>query len=185
MRRTISNQPFRRTLTIGFVGVAFSVYHISTAYCMEATNKKISNDQKTGKSVNTASTSNDQAKSEINDAEMNTMVDAIMPLLGQLTYGSVLGGCAGYAAKKMTRTAALAIGGTFLFLQALAWQGYIFVDWQKIQGDVVSKLDQDGDGDFDGDDVRIIIQNLWGFVKFQIPSYTGFGSGFLAGFKYG
>ena len=44
---------------------------------------------------------------------------------------------------------------------------------------------QDGDGDFDGEDVKLIVANMWDFIKFQLPSATGFGAGFVAGFKYG
>jgi len=126
----------------------------------------------------------ENAKKE-DDVVVNSIMAMLGPILGKISYGSCLGGCAGYALKKMTKAAAMAIGGVFLFLQVLAYKGYIFVDWQKVEKDVVSKLDQDGDGDFDGDDVKILVANMWDFVKFQLPSASGFGLGFVAGFKYG
>jgi len=38
------------------------------------------------------------------------------------------------------------IGGAFIFLQSLAYSGYIQVDWGKVEREYRQVLDLDGDG---------------------------------------
>merc|ERR1719471_307701 len=147
----------RRRVLVGMISTGVSLFQIQHAYCDAATATDSSNE----------------------------IMDMIKPMAGQISYGVVLGGCAGYAAKKMTKVAAFAVGGVFLGLQGLAYNGYISVNWEQIEQETIQKLDQDGDGDFDGDDVKLIIGNLYDFVKFQLPGAGGFATGLVLGLKWG
>merc|ERR1719195_1523568 len=97
----------RRRVLFGLVSTGVSIAQIQQAYCDTATA--------------TATDSKDE------------IMNLIKPMAGQISYGVVLGGCAGYAAKKMTKVAAFAVGGVFLGLQGLAYQGYINVNWEQIE----------------------------------------------------
>jgi len=176
-RPSLFSQSLRRSLTIGFVGLAFSYSQIRSATCTSKQQVSETKNENAGKDEKCVSTEE--------DAAFDMMMSYMAPFLGQLTYGSALGGCTGYALKKMTKAAAFAIGSVFLLLQVLAFKGYIFVDWKKVEKDVVESLDQDGDGDFDGDDVKIMMGNIWSFLKWQLPSAGGFGTGFYLGWRYG
>lgn len=125
------------------------------------------------------------AESSEKENFMDNIGVMLKPLAGQISYGVVLGGCAGYAAKKMTKVAAFAVGGVFLGLQGLAYKGYINVNWEQIEKEAINKLDQDGDGDFDGDDVKLIMGDFYDFAKFQLPGAGGFGTGLVLGLRYG
>lgn len=172
----------KRIAKFGIIGAVMTMVRMPTAYCVTTPAEPPKEDEVVAdKKVDEAEVGVDKPA----DPVVNSILAMLGPILGKISYGSCLGGCAGYALKKMTKAAAMAIGGVFLFLQVLAYKGYIFVDWQKVEKDVVSRIDQDGDGDFDGDDVKILVANMWDFVKFQLPSASGFGLGFVAGFKYG
>ncbi|KAJ3391360.1 hypothetical protein HDU84_006105 [Entophlyctis sp. JEL0112] len=58
----------------------------------------------------------------------------------------LLGACSGFAAKKIAKGAGLTIGLGFMGLQALAYTGFVKVDWSKVESALVKKLDADGDG---------------------------------------
>jgi hypothetical protein len=49
---------------------------------------------------------------------------------------------------------ALVVGSLFIFVQGLAYCGYIEVKWGKVIGDVEKKLDTDGDGKVTSSDVK-------------------------------
>ena len=58
------------------------------------------------------------------------------PPLGTLGVGGLLGASAGYAAKKLSRVALLAVGLGFLLVQLLAWQGWIEVHWEQVEAEI-------------------------------------------------
>lgn len=180
--RRIPLQRAGRFLGMGMLGAALTMHHVTIAYCAGAGTEPEENSPESKDKKKIAEECNSKTEDE---AAIEGILSLMGPFLGQVSYGSLLGGSAGYAAKKMTKAAACAIGATFLFLQFLAYKGYIFIEWRKVEEDVVKALDQDGDGDFDGDDVKLIVENMWDFIKFQLPSASGFGLGFVAGFKYG
>eukprot|EP01119_Soliformovum_irregulare_P009480 TRINITY_DN2281_c0_g1_i1.p1 TRINITY_DN2281_c0_g1~~TRINITY_DN2281_c0_g1_i1.p1 ORF type:complete len:200 (+),score=51.54 TRINITY_DN2281_c0_g1_i1:73-672(+) len=50
--------------------------------------------------------------------------------LGSL--GGILGFAAGYAAKKSIKAVLILVGAQFMFLQALAYVGFIHIDWNRV-----------------------------------------------------
>jgi len=103
----------------------------------------------------------------------------------QITFGGVLGFTAGYVLKQVGRLAALGVGLVFLTFQALHFNGYIYVDWNRIRKSTITVLDQDGDGDLDEDDVRILKNKILRFVQFNFPSTGSFVPFFWLGIQYG
>jgi len=109
----------------------------------------------------------------------------LIPFGGKFSFGALVGLCAGYALKKVGKAAALAVGISFLGLQGLAYGGYISINWKEVEKSAIEKLDQDGDGDFDGEDVKIIAHRVYAAIRYQVPGGAGFAIAFLYGFKQG
>eukprot|EP00056_Hartaetosiga_gracilis_P002107 m.50813 g.50813 ORF g.50813 m.50813 type:complete len:160 (-) comp10912_c0_seq2:206-685(-) len=107
------------------------------------------------------------------------------PLSANFSLGTVAGVCASIAIKKLSRKAAFVVGGGYLALQLLSYNGYITVNWNKIEHDVVSVFDTDGDGKILEGDVNYWQEQVQGMLKYEVPtSLAGFGSGLALGWKY-
>jgi uncharacterized membrane protein (Fun14 family) len=78
---------------------------------------------------------------ENKDDPMATAIEKIKPLMAQMSFGSVMGFCSGYALKKVGKAAAVVLGCGFVALQTCVSFGYLKVDWQKISDDTQKKLD--------------------------------------------
>mmetsp|Transcript_3244 Transcript_3244/g.3602 ORF Transcript_3244/g.3602 Transcript_3244/m.3602 type:complete len:122 (-) Transcript_3244:375-740(-) len=106
------------------------------------------------------------------------------PILAKLSFGSIVGYCSAAAAKTVGKAAAVLAGLSFIVVQSAVYSGYVEVDWEKIQGDAIKKIDTDGDGQITVDDAK----NYWGKVKQiltnKIPSAGGFSIGFMYGLQY-
>jgi uncharacterized membrane protein (Fun14 family) len=71
-----------------------------------------------------------------------TALDKLKPYMAQLSFGSVMGFCSGYALKKIGKAAAVVVGCGFVALQTCVSFGYLKVDWAKVSEDAQKKLDQ-------------------------------------------
>ena len=77
-------------------------------------------------------------------AKEDPMIEALekaKPLLSKFTFGSVIGYCSGMAAQKIGKAIAVVAGLSFIALQSAVYSGYVDVDWKKVQGDAVAKID--------------------------------------------
>ncbi len=94
-----------------------------------------------------------------------------------LTFGGVAGVVVGYAAKKMTKLAALLLGLLFILLQVLAYEGFITINWAAVQhGAETVWRDPHG---------MTLADHLWEIVTANLPFGGGFVAGFAVGFKLG
>ncbi|CAG8435895.1 680_t:CDS:2 [Funneliformis caledonium] len=104
---------------------------------------------------------------------------------GDITFGSILGFCTGFLFKKIGKMVAIAVGIGFVFLQYMAYQGFVTIHWQRINNAFTQEMDVDQDGHVTARDtkskLRILIDLLT--VKFQFKSC--FVSGFYLGLRYG
>eukprot|EP00927_Polykrikos_kofoidii_P032573 TRINITY_DN27703_c0_g1_i2.p1 TRINITY_DN27703_c0_g1~~TRINITY_DN27703_c0_g1_i2.p1 ORF type:complete len:244 (+),score=36.78 TRINITY_DN27703_c0_g1_i2:61-732(+) len=107
--------------------------------------------------------------------------DFLIPLGGQLTLGSTLGWCAGMALRTFGRVAAVGVGGTFCIVQALAYKGFIEVDWRKVEKQYLRLMDKDQDGAIGVHDVTHVWNRAQDVLAFNLPA----GAGFTAGLVYG
>ena len=125
------------------------------------------------------------AGDENNDAVARAITLA-GPYLSQMGMGGFFGVCSGYALKKIGRLAAVGTGVVFIFLQGLAYKGFIDINWEKVQAKVKEAIDLNNDGKLDGGDLLV----LWNkYIKpvltYHLPGAVGFPVGFLLGFKNG
>lgn len=126
--------------------------------------------------ANAAAAAFDAALSRINVEELGL----------QLTLGSVAGFCSGYALKKVSKAAAIAVGVGFVGLQLLRYNGIISdVDWGHVEESLVRALDTDGDGKLTLNDLRTHLIRTVGVLGFNIPSGAAFGGAFILGLRYG
>eukprot|EP00048_Salpingoeca_helianthica_P015677 m.227992 g.227992 ORF g.227992 m.227992 type:complete len:170 (+) comp17374_c0_seq1:21-530(+) len=109
---------------------------------------------------------------------------ALVPFGGKLTFGAITGYCAGYASKKISKAAAMVVGTGFIALQILAYNGYVTVNWKKVEDDVMKKLDANGDGVVDAKDLQPFFKKTMSALQYNMPSSTGFVTGYVLGLKY-
>ena len=124
-------------------------------------------------------------KSEINKQITSLFNTPIKSIGGPISFGLIMGGCAGYATKKVTKIAAGFIGITFIGLQILQHNGYINIDWNKVEKDIIKAVDQNNDGKLDEKDLIILKQKYMSVIAQSMLSGSGFAAGFLMGIRYG
>ncbi|KAG7343354.1 FUN14 family protein [Nitzschia inconspicua] len=112
-------------------------------------------------------------------------LDTLKPYVTQLSFGSVMGFCSGYALKKVGKAAAVVVGCGFIALQTCVSFGYLKIDWARLSEDAQKKLDKSGDGKLDMEDAKIYWQKLKILLTENLPSSSGFSLGFLLGVKSG
>eukprot|EP00730_Choanoeca_flexa_P002033 TRINITY_DN10884_c0_g2_i2.p2 TRINITY_DN10884_c0_g2~~TRINITY_DN10884_c0_g2_i2.p2 ORF type:complete len:139 (+),score=31.44 TRINITY_DN10884_c0_g2_i2:169-585(+) len=119
---------------------------------------------------------------EENNETALSLKAAAGPIMSNMTVGGVAGYCAGTAVKKVSKAVATVVGMSFLALQLLAFNGYVVVNWEKIEGDIRSIVDKDGDGKVDAEFWQTQMQKI---LNYQLPaSFAGFGVGFGLGLRY-
>jgi len=97
--------------------------------------------------------------------------------LAPLGFGGVAGAIVGYTAKKVTKLAALVLGGVFILVQILAYEGFVEVHWDQVQK-VAESTWQDAQG-------VTLAQRAWEILIANLPFGAGFATGFAIGFKIG
>ena len=102
----------------------------------------------------------------------------------RFTMGTLLGALSGYAAKRFSKEAAYYLGLSFIALQILHYKGYIEVKWKTVLHDIESVLDQDGDGKFTFQDVRMLLKKFMKVLTTGLPSSAGFATGFYAALQW-
>jgi uncharacterized membrane protein (Fun14 family) len=105
----------------------------------------------------------------------------MMGRCGEISLGSGLGFCSGYALKQVGKVAAVTIGTLFVLAQVAQSKGYIEIHWHKVEKDVVNAVDPDGDGKITKKDLHEWYQRLMKVLQANLPSSAGFAGGFLLG----
>mmetsp|Transcript_6553 Transcript_6553/g.8516 ORF Transcript_6553/g.8516 Transcript_6553/m.8516 type:complete len:125 (+) Transcript_6553:63-437(+) len=121
---------------------------------------------------------------ESKDDPVNAIIAQAKPIIAKLGFGTVVGYCSGMAMKKIGKAVAFVIGMGFIVVQGAVSAGYIAVDWNKVQSDVVSTVDTNNDGKLDEEDVKAYWANVKKVLINGIPDAGGFSLGFLWGVKY-
>ncbi len=81
-------------------------------------------------------------------------------MLGQLGYGFSMGYCSGYCLKKTSKMVAFGVGGIFITIQTLSYNGYIQVNMDKLEKDVDSIMDLNHDGKVDIKDAEVLYNKV-------------------------
>ncbi|KAL4506541.1 hypothetical protein ABPG72_000112 [Tetrahymena utriculariae] len=101
----------------------------------------------------------------------------------EITLGTVFGYCSGAFTRRMARIGVFVSGGLFVTAQLLSFQGYVNIEWNKMEQDAVKALDQNGDNKIDMQDFKIIYDKYLSTLQYRLPSSTGFAAGFLLGWR--
>ena len=115
---------------------------------------------------------------------INELIERSKPLLSKLTVGGILGYCSGTAAKKVGKALAIIVGLVYMGVQSAAYGGYLQIDWKKVETDITTRIDTDGDGKFTEQDLKNYWNKVKEILKYNIPNASGFSVGFLYGLKY-
>jgi uncharacterized membrane protein (Fun14 family) len=101
---------------------------------------------------------------------------------GAVTIGGVTGFCAGFVAKKVSTVALFFLGSTFCVFQLAATQGYIEINWDKLENDVAVVIEKGKQTDMETGNPEDYINKL---APLLLENGTGTGGGFAAGFVLG
>ncbi|KAJ3326180.1 Pecanex-like protein 4 [Boothiomyces sp. JEL0866] len=101
--------------------------------------------------------------------------------LKDLGIASIFGGSAGFAFKRLTRTAAFFVGIAVTGIQGLAYSDIIRINWPKVEQLMVSHFDQNGDGKFDQDDITFGVSKVMKKLGSDFPTASGFATSFWLG----
>ncbi|CAM9333702.1 unnamed protein product [Laminaria digitata] len=99
----------------------------------------------------------------------------------QLSFGFMMGICCGFAAKKTARAALVGVGLAFGSLQMLSYLGYVKMDYDKIEGEMMGVLDLDKSGKVDTDDMKVLYDRIMKVATYNLPAGSGFAAGALIG----
>lgn len=100
---------------------------------------------------------------------------------GQLSFGAAAGLVSGYALRQGGKMIGLVAGTGFMFVQSLAYLGYIEVNWRKVERNYKNILDRNGDGKITSADFKLLFKDTSELLKFSLPSGSGFTSGLAFG----
>ncbi|KXZ50875.1 hypothetical protein GPECTOR_14g125 [Gonium pectorale] len=81
--------------------------------------------------------------------------------------------------KKVGQLVAVCVGLGFLFVQALAYTGFVTVNWSHVHTTVHNILDVNKDGKVDAEDFKPIVAGGLAALSQGIPSVGGFLAGFM------
>ncbi len=105
-----------------------------------------------------------------------------MPM-GEIGYGFIMGYSSGFCIKKFSKVAAFGVGGIFILVQTLSYNGYATINQDKISDDVKDILDLNHDGMVDEKDVQIAFDKVETMLSYSMPAGGGFTSGLVIGLR--
>ncbi|ORX88278.1 hypothetical protein BCR32DRAFT_288784 [Anaeromyces robustus] len=103
----------------------------------------------------------------------------------EISIGCIAGFCSGYATKKLSKKAGVALGAGFIGLQALNYTGLVTVHWDILEKKLVKSLDQDNDGKLTKNDLNIATARYVHLLTQDLPFAGGFAASFALGMKSG
>ncbi|KAJ3022792.1 hypothetical protein HKX48_005268 [Thoreauomyces humboldtii] len=119
------------------------------------------------------------------DKASPSLISALPADVSEVTMSTALGATAGFASKKLAKTAGLLIGVGFIGVQALAHADILHVNWPKVENFMIGRVDEDGDGKLTGKDLQIKATRMLHNLTTDFPSSAGFAAAFAIGFRYG
>jgi uncharacterized membrane protein (Fun14 family) len=104
-------------------------------------------------------------------------------LPGKIGYGFMMGYSSGFCLKKVSKVVAFCLGGVFITLQTLSFNGYIKLDYDKMKDVATDQLDLNNDGKIDIQDAKILFDKVNDIVGYNMPAGGGFTSGLIFGLR--
>ncbi len=79
---------------------------------------------------------------------------------------------------------AFGVGGAFVSLQFLSYNGYLHIDYARLHQNIEKVMDLNGDGKFDENDASLMINKAYDIASYNMPSGCGFAAGFVMGLRF-
>ena len=148
---------FRRALTFNIAALPFTLNPL-LIFCDAASNN---NNKKTPFDVLKTFDFSDPMKSlskttdELlkTDVVQQASIDAFKLLKegipSQIGYGFMMGFTSGYTVKKVSKVVSFVVGASFICLQGLSYNGFVTVNYDKLEKQASSYLDLNRDGNMD------------------------------------
>jgi uncharacterized membrane protein (Fun14 family) len=114
-------------------------------------------------------------------AKAHELMEGGLPV--QVSYGFMMGYSSGYCLKKVSKIMAFALGGVFIAVQSLSYNGYMIVNYEKVQKDVERLMDLNHDGKVDEKDAKVAYEKIHDVLSYNMPTGGGFGAGLLMGLR--
>lgn len=102
---------------------------------------------------------------------------SVFPYAEQLGFGLVAGFAVGYALKKVGKVFAIVLGLAFVFVQLLAYGGFVTVHWSEVQARVDPLLARDSLGS--------AWEGLVGVLTYNLAFAGAFVPGLVVGLRRG
>lgn len=106
--------------------------------------------------------------------DLNQLLNSSIAPLG---FGGAAGAMVGYAAKKLSKLAAILLGVLFITLQILAHMGFIQIQWGSVQSTAAAA--------WKNPEGTTLADHAWQIITVNLPFGGGFITGFAIGFKLG
>ena len=186
--RPIFRQAFARAskqlLKVSTIGIATYYLIASDSHCM---NNGASDSSSTAIGSDASGSGGGDANNKKggNDA-VESAITKLAPYLNQIGFGTVAGFCSGYVMKKVGQIAAFLVGVGFIGFQVVKYYSgeEKLVDMDMLKAEAEKRLDVDGDGKFDSNDVIILWKKWKNILTNNIPNASGFSAGFLLGLRF-
>lgn len=185
--RPIFRQAFARAskqlLKVSTIGIATYYLIANDSYCMN--NGASDSSSAIGSDASGRGGGDAKNKKGGNDA-VESAITKLAPYLNQIGFGTVAGFCSGYVMKKVGQIAAILVGVGFIGFQVVKYYSgeEKLVDMDKLKAEAEKRLDIDGDGKFNSNDVIILWRKWKNILTNNIPDATGFSAGFLLGLRF-
>mmetsp|Transcript_29352 Transcript_29352/g.71541 ORF Transcript_29352/g.71541 Transcript_29352/m.71541 type:complete len:116 (-) Transcript_29352:229-576(-) len=108
----------------------------------------------------------------------------IMHIGKEITFGGLMGACAGYATKQVAKQVAYAIGLFFIGVQVLAYNDVIKIPYSDLSKKFQKTLDLNDDDKLDADDLIIVWNKVKKVLAHGLPNAAGFAAGFALGLRF-
>lgn len=91
---------------------------------------------------------------------------------GQIGYGFLMGYSSGFCLKKVSKLVAFSVGGLFIIIQTLSFNGYMQVNYEKVEKAAEKVLDVNHDGKVDAKDAEAAYDKLSEVLGYHMPTYV-------------
>jgi len=91
---------------------------------------------------------------------------------GQIGYGFLMGYSSGFCLKKVSKLVAFSVGGLFIIIQTLSFNGYMQVNYEKVEKAAEKVLDVNQDGKVDAKDAEAAYDKLSEVLGYHMPTYV-------------
>lgn len=102
---------------------------------------------------------------------------------GEIGYGFLMGYTSGFTVKKVSKIFAFLVGAGFICMQTLSYNGFVTVNYDKMEREAEKMLDFNKDGKTDAQDMLLAYGQMEKVLGYNMPSGGGFAAGLVMGLR--